>query len=330
MYPCVSCAVAIRECTRAHDLPRALWYARMGAMANDAIAVLGPGGVGGLLGGLLARAGRRVVFLARPATVAAVRENGLTVASKAFGDFTVPVDADTQLREPVGACLVTVKATSLDEALTRLPTDSSRAGMLVPFLNGVDHMALLRERYPTAPVAAGTIFVESTRVAPGRIEHTSPFVRIELASATAERERLDQLAGLLGDAGIDVSVGDDETMILWNKASFLAPLALLTTHSRAPIGAVRRYQRPTMLAVIDEITKVARASGGTLDAETVGAGLNRMPESLKSSMLRDAEAGREIELDAIGGAVLRAAERHSIDVPVTAGLVNDLRSLRGH
>ncbi|MGH3490841.1 MAG: 2-dehydropantoate 2-reductase N-terminal domain-containing protein, partial [Actinopolymorphaceae bacterium] len=72
-------------------------------MVNEAIAVLGPGGVGGLLGGLLARAGRRVVFVARPATAQALRENGLTVTSRAFGDFSVPVEADTQLREPVGA-----------------------------------------------------------------------------------------------------------------------------------------------------------------------------------------------------------------------------------
>ncbi|MEQ4205435.1 2-dehydropantoate 2-reductase [Actinopolymorpha sp. B9G3] len=294
-------------------------------MANDTVAVLGPGGVGGLLGGLLARAGHRVVFLARPATAAALRETGLTVTSTAFGDFTVPVEADTQLREPVAACLITVKATALGDALTRLPADASGAGLLVPFLNGVDHMSLLRERYPTASAVAGTIVVESTRVAPGRIEHASPFARIELASVTVERQRLDQLAGLFAEVGLDASVRADETAILWNKASFLAPMALLTTHARAPIGVVRNDRRSTMLAVIDEISEVAQASGGTVDAETVVVGLDRMPETLKSSMLRDAEAGRAIELDAIGGAVLRAAERHGIDVSVTAGLVDDLR-----
>jgi 2-dehydropantoate 2-reductase len=300
----------------------------MGVMVNEAIAVLGPGGVGGLLGGLLARAGRRVVFLARPATAQALRENGLTVTSRTFGDFSVPVEADTQLREPVGACLVTVKATALDEALTRLPADASGTGLLVPFLNGVDHMALLRDRYPAADVVAGTIVVESARVAPGRIEHISPFALIELASVAVERDRIDRLARLFGEAGLDVTVRDDETAILWNKASFLAPMALLTTHARAPIGTVRSEQRPTMLTVVDEITAVARASGGTVDAQTVVAGLDRMSETLKSSMLRDAEAGRAIELDAIGGAVLRASERHGIGVPVTAGLVDDLRRTR--
>jgi 2-dehydropantoate 2-reductase len=298
----------------------------MVAMTNDTVAVLGAGGVGGLVGGVLARSGHRVVFLARPETAAALQEQGLTVTSPAFGDFTVPVEADTQLREPVAACLITVKATALDDALTRLPADGAGAGLLVPFLSGVEHMALLRERYPAAPVVAGTIVVESTRVAPGRIEHTTPFARIEVASDTVDRHQLDQLARGFAAAGLDASVRDDETAILWNKAAFLAPMALLTTHARAPIGVVRTNQRSTMHAVADEISMVARASGATVDAESVVAGLNRMPETLKSSMLRDAEAGRATELDAIGGAVLRAAERHGLHVPVTAGLVGDLRA----
>jgi 2-dehydropantoate 2-reductase len=46
---------------------------------------------------------------------------------------------------------------------------------------------------------------------------------------------------------------------------------------------------------------------------------------MRSSMQKDAEAGRAIELDAIGGAVLRAAARAGIDVPVTARLVAELQ-----
>jgi 2-dehydropantoate 2-reductase len=52
------------------------------------------------------------------------------------------------------------------------------------------------------------------------------------------------------------------------------------------------------------------------------------PAGLKSSMQRDAEAGRPTELDAIGGAVLRAARRHGIATPVTARLVDGLLTLR--
>jgi 2-dehydropantoate 2-reductase len=44
-------------------------------------------------------------------------------------------------------------------------------------------------------------------------------------------------------------------------------------------------------------------------------------------MQRDAEAGRALELDAIGGAVLRAAKRHGIPAPTTARLVSELTAL---
>ncbi|MBC6471167.1 2-dehydropantoate 2-reductase [Actinomadura alba] len=289
------------------------------------IAVLGPGGVGGLLGALLARAGRRVVFLARPDTAAALRRDGLTVRSHRYGDFTVPVDARTELDEPVDACLIAVKQTALDPALTRLSADALGRALVVPLLNGAEHMTALRERYPAPQVVAGTIRVESTRLAPGLIEHVSPFAAIELASHATPRDRLDGLAEGLGRAGIDVTVRDDETAVLWDKLSFLASLALLTTYAGTPIGEVRENRRTELLAVAREIATVAGAAGGTLGAEDVVAALDRVDAGMKSSMLRDAEAGRELELDAIGGSVLRAAERHGLEVPVTAALVADLR-----
>jgi 2-dehydropantoate 2-reductase len=289
------------------------------------VAVLGPGGVGGLLGGLLARAGHRVVFLARAETAAVLRRDGLTVRSDRYGRFTVPVEADTDLRAPVDVCLVTVKATALEPALARVRPAALGQGLLVPLLNGVGHMAALRDRYPADQVVAGTIRVESYRAATGVVEHASPFVTVELAGRGASGG-IDRLAARLGEIGVDVTVSDDETAILWNKLSFLAPLALLTTHARAPIGVVREESRERMASVVREITAVARAAGGGRSADAVVAALDALPAAMKSSMLRDAEAGLPLELDAIGGDILREAARRGITVPVTAKLVADLNN----
>jgi len=223
-------------------------------------------------------------------------------------------------------CLVAVKSTSLDEALDSVPAEALGDGLVIPLLNGVEHMTALRARFPVAQVVAGAIRVESTRVGAGRISHTSPFSWIEVASDTAPRERVDALAAQLHQAGLDVTVRDDETALLWEKLTLLAPLALLTTHASAPLGFVRDQRRADLEAVTGEVCAVAAAAGARVDPATILGMLDGVPASMKSSMQRDAEANRSTELDAIGGAVLRAARRHGIDAPVTARLVNELRT----
>ena len=298
----------------------------LAGLAAVRVAVLGPGGVGGLLGGLLARAGATVTCLAGADTAAALDRQGLRIDSRRFGHFAVPVRAAECLSEPVDVCLVTVKATQLETALQRVPADVLGGALVVPLLNGVEHVALLRQRYPEAAVLAATIRVESTRVAPAQIRHDSPFASIELAAGHGRRDRVEQLAHTLQQAGPDVRVTDDEGATLWGKLNFLAPLALLTTDEGAPAGVVRERRREDLVAVIAEVAAVARAEGAPADEHGVLQFFDQVPASMQSSMQRDAAAGRPTELDAIGGAVVRTAARHGIPVPVTARLVEQLRA----
>ena len=113
--------------------------------------------------------------------------------------------------------------------------------------------------------------------------------------------------------------------MLWEKLSLIAPLALLTTHARAPLGTMRDERREDLVACAREVAAVATADGATIDADRVIAVLDLAPATLQSSMQRDDAAGRPLELDAIGGAVLARAARYGIDVPVTARIVSDLR-----
>ncbi|MFB8771214.1 ketopantoate reductase family protein [Streptomyces broussonetiae] len=288
------------------------------------VAVLGPGGVGGLLAALLSRAGHRVVCLATDATAEALRTRGLRVHSGQFGDFTAAVEADTELREPVDACLIAVKATSLDAALSRIPAQTIGDTLLVPFLNGVEHPGLLRAHYRPEQVAPSAIRVESTRVAPGEIEHGSPFAQIDLAGDPVPRARLDALAGALTEAGITTQVLDDEVAALWAKMSFLAPIALLTTRYGVPLGEIRDRHREELTALVTEAAEVSRACGGPADPDGALARYDAFPPGTKSSMQRDAEAGRPLELDAIGGALLRAADRHGVAVPTASRVVREL------
>lgn len=305
-------------------------------MTNDqlkersTVAVLGPGGVGGLLAALVARAGHRVICLAGDETARALRTDGMRVHSGRFGDFTAAVEADTELREPVDACLIAVKHTALDAALERVRPEALGEGLLVPFLNGVEHPAALRAHYGTARVAPAVIRVESTRTAPGVIEHGSPFAEIDLTGESVSRGRLDALAGVLTAAGPAVRVLDDEAATLWAKMSFLAPFALLTTRYGVPLGEVRTGHREELTALVAETAAVSRACGAPADPARALARYDAFPPDTKSSMQRDAEAGLPLELDAIGGALLRAADRHGVAVPVARGLVRELAVKHRH
>ncbi|MEU3484746.1 ketopantoate reductase family protein [Streptomyces massasporeus] len=294
-------------------------------MANElSVAVLGPGGVGGLLAALLSRTGHRVICLSGEKTAEALRTDGIRVRSARFGDFTARVEADTELREPVDACLVTVKHTALDAALARVPAPALSDGLVVPFLNGIEHPAALRARYRPDRVAPAVIRVESTRVAPGVVEHGSPFAEIDLTGTDVPRPRLDALADAFAAAGPATRVLEDETAALWAKMSFLAPFALLTTRYGLPLGDVRTRHRDELTALVEETAAISRACGGPADPAQALARYDAFPPSTKSSMQRDAEAGRPLELDAIGGALLRAAERHGIPAPVTARVVDEV------
>jgi 2-dehydropantoate 2-reductase len=292
------------------------------------VAVLGPGGIGGLLAALLASQGNPVTCVAPAATAAHLAVHELQLRSRMLGDVQVAVRGTTRLEEPVDVCVVAVKATQLERAAAAVPAAVLGDGLVVPFLNGIDHVAWLRSRYPADQVVAGTIRIESTRVAAGVIEQVSPFGVVELAAAEANRDRVEDLAGRLDAAGLDVTVRDDEAFTLWSKLSILAPIALVTTWVGAPLGEARARHRDAAVAVIGEIVRAARADGVELDEALAVRVLDGAPAGMRSSMQKDAEAGRPIELDAIGGAVLRAAARAGVEAPVTAKLVAELRARR--
>lgn len=272
-------------------------------------AILGAGGVGGLIGAALARSGSDVVLLLRPETLE--RYDGrLSVESAVLGDFEVDVPAAAQLDRDVDVLWVAPKATQLEGALERAPAERVGDATVIPLLNGVDHVALLRERYPN--VAAAAIRVESERVAPGRIRQASPFLIVDLAGAQA-------VAAELEGAGITVRARDDERTLLWDKLAVLAPIALATTGLDSPYGGVRRDER--YLRAQDEAIAVARADGAEVDEPALRTMLTKVPDEMRSSMQKDVDAGRAPELDAIAGPILRGGERHGIPVPGTRELV---------
>lgn len=286
-------------------------------------AVLGAGGVGAFLGAALARAGREVLLLMREGSLA--RYGGVVhVESALLGGFDVELPAAATLERPVDVLWVTTKATQLGDALERIPEGAADDAVVVPLLNGLDHVELLRRRFGSSRVLPASITIESERVEPGLVRQLSDFASVVLSPAP----QAEDLRSELVDAGIAASIGANEANVLWKKLAFLAPIALTTTLRGSDFGGVVADPpwRRRLEGCIREVAATARADGVALDADALIANIERMPPGLRSSMQKDREAGRPTEIDAIGGSVLRAAARHGLDAPTTQALVDGIRA----
>ncbi|MER5206216.1 2-dehydropantoate 2-reductase [Streptomyces sp. NPDC002825] len=291
--------------------------------------MLGAGGVGLALAAELARSGGDVTLVMREPTLAAY-EGAVRVRRPSGEDTATPVPAVAVLAEPVDVLWIAVKEPQLASALRTVTPDSVTGALVVPLLNGVDHMPFLQGEFGDR-AAVGAIRVEAWRAAVGEVVRESLFMEIELAAPRGHAR--DALAADLKKAGIGLRVtGDaesDRLGVLWRKLVVLAPLALATTGAGGPVEAVRRD------SAMDELMKdcareacaVATALGARIDADRTVRLLDLLPGRTTSSLERDLREGSLGELDAIGGAVLRAGTRTGVPTPATRTLVDRARRL---
>ena len=288
-------------------------------------AILGAGGVGGLIGACLAHAAASVTLVVRRETLEHYPKQ-LRLESP-YGNFKVDVAVAAEV-PPVDVVWITVKATQLEPALTALRNPDAVRG-IVPLLNGIDHIPLMRAKYGSERVIPATIAVETERVSPGHIIHRSPFARLNVLSAG--RELLGSTLDQLQQIGFTCRFIDDEPTLMWGKLVFLAPFALATTAADKTVGEILSDPQWRSLgeACVREACAVAVAEGAKVDPEAVISGVTAMPGNMRSSMQKDVERDNPPELEAIAGPILGGARRHGIEVPATKKLVSAVEERTG-
>jgi 2-dehydropantoate 2-reductase len=291
-------------------------------------AVLGAGGVGGLVGGALAKVGHPVTLLVRPGRRDHYPER-LSVQSEALGSFEAPVRVADRLEGHFDVVWITVKATALEAPLDAVPPEKLSDGVVVPLLNGVDHVEQLRDRYGPERVLPGTIRVEAERIGPGRVRRLSAFADVQVAPRPAIGARAQALCEELRGARLSCEVHEDEVTMLWSKLCFLAPFALATTASGGPLGVVRSEPGwwTRLEGCVKEACAIGVAEGAKVAPEPILAALERAPEGFRSSMQKDVAAGQSPEVDAIAGPILRGGTEHGMDVSATRALADQIVEL---
>jgi 2-dehydropantoate 2-reductase len=276
------------------------------------VAVLGPGAVGTALAVPLVESGFEVVCVARRGTARVIESDGLSLRGES-SVRRVRVNVVEELRDPVHLLLVAVKATGLVDALDRIVAE---ADVVLPVLNGLEHVEIIRRRLNGRVLAASIGRLEAYRSGPGEAVQTTPSPAITVFPD-------DPALQILRTAGFDVRIGTSEAAVLWEKSVRLAPLAAVTAISQRTLGELRTDEawRETLERAIAEACAVAAADGVELDETAQWRILDTMPASVTTSTARDAAAGQPTELDAVLGAVVRAAHRLAVSTPTLEHLL---------
>ena len=291
-------------------------------------AVLGAGAIGGLVGTAVASLGEGVTVLVRPERLPGYPAN-LSV-ERPSGAITALAKVAATLPNPVDVLWIATKTYQLKTALQAV---QSLPRYVVPLLNGVDHVEFLRVHFGThfGPhfgddrVLPATIAVEAERIAPGRFVQRSPFVNLNLPASG--EQVLGAIVARLRDLEFTCRFIQNEQTLLWSKLCFLGPFALVTSASgmnKGEIYADAEWKRK-LISAMAEACAVAKASGAEVDPAQIQAIYDGLPSGIRSSMQKDLASRRQLELDAIGGPIVRGGERYGIDVSTTAALIAVIR-----
>ena len=302
------------------------------------ILVMGTGGLGGYFGGLLARAGHDVTFIARGSNLEALQKHGLTVRS-VNGDFKLPnvqACADPSGMPQADFVLFAVKTYGVGDTTALLQPVVGGDTVLLTLQNGVDTPGYLQQAFGRGTVLAGITRIGSTLVEPGVIEQPTRDRAIEFGSLDEHGDAaLEPVRHLLEAADIPAVLSPDIRKSIWEKLvliSAFAGLSALTGLSPNQLLA-RQQTRKVYAQVMEEAAAVARAAGVPLPANTAEQILSYLDaegELGSASMAVDFKHRRRTEIDAINGAVVRHGQRLGIPTPVNETIYATLVVMDGY
>jgi 2-dehydropantoate 2-reductase len=288
------------------------------------VGIVGTGGVGGLLGALLARHGTEVALLARGAHGEALRQHGLRFQGT-IGEFTAKPAAVAERGSELGPCdvvFVAVKTWQLDGVLADVRAMVREGTVVVPLQNGIASWDRLAGELGTGAVVGGIIFVNSWVEAPGFIRQLGTLVRVVLGErAGGSSARLAAIRDLLSAAGVAAELADDVLRTNWEKFLGFEPMAVVGALSRSSIGTFRAAPtaRRVLVALMEEVAAIGRAKGVALPADAIArrlAIIDGLAVDATISMQRDLMAGRPSEFVEQSVGLLELARSLAIATPV--------------
>lgn len=297
------------------------------------ILIVGAGAVGGYFGSQLIAAGADVTFLVRPAKAEQLFATGLVIIDPEGRRETTHVTTVTADSLGVGwdLILLAVKATALDGALADISPAVTRDTAILPFLNGIDHLETLSNRFGRQHVLGGVAVVAAELTEHEEIALLAPGASIGFGELDGHMtDRVSRIANSFAPAALESSVSDSIIQDMWEKWHFMAAGGAATTLLGGSVGQI--VSTPGGLQsierIIDEASAIQQAEGHSPRAAALSrtrAILTQPGSGFTTSMYRDFAARRRTEGETILGSLLFRGAEHEIATPLLEAATVKLR-----
>ena len=293
------------------------------------IGIIGIGGVGGYIGGKLARQYEKsdeheIIFIARGKHLHAMKENGLQLLTTE-GDYLARPKIVTDNPKEAGIfdlVLFCTKSYSLESSAKEFDSCINQNTVVVPLLNGVNSSERLKAVLLQATVLGGSVYIISHIEKPGVIKQEGGACK--LTFGTDDQESAKQhthILHMLLKANINAVLTDKISEVLWIKYLLMCPIGSLTSATGKTYGGIwedlelRKKARDMML----EVVAVAKARHVNLTEGAVDKAMEMVAGfgyNSKTSMQIDREKGRQTEIDSLTAYLCKAGNESGIPTPL--------------
>ena len=291
-------------------------------------AVLGAGGVGGIVGGYLSLAGNEVTFIARGAHLDALRRNGLMLRTAHRGDLPVAAAkacAIDEYDDTPDVIFVCFKYYSLPAAIDFARHHAGEKTLVIPLLNVFGTGEVMQKDLPGVTALDGCVYIYGMVESPGIVAQPASILRVFYGFRPGQERslyrRAEELLPVLNDAGIEGHFTETIRRDALQKFSYVSPLGAAGLYMNAVSGDFMRPGEPRNLFVglIKEIESLGHGMGLSFDAPLVDVNLKLMDSfttDLKTSMQRDVERGGPSEFDGLVHRVVSLGREYDVPTPL--------------
>jgi len=286
--------------------------------------VFGTGGVGGYFGGMLARAGEDVWFVARGKHLEAMLRSGFRLkATKSY--FTVPtgkMSEDPADGGEADVVLFCVKSFDTEAAAARLNSVLTDRTVVICLQNGIDNEDKIQKIIKRGTVFGGAAYVSARITSPGEVTETGGLQRIVFGPMNGLMDsRAQEILNIFTKAGINASINPSIEQEMWRKFAFITSMGSMTALSRLTQGEIASSKETmdVIFGAMREAETVGRATGVNIqphEQEKVIEGLKRFDPNTRSSLYYDLVNEKPMEIEALNGTVVRLGEKLGVPTPI--------------